>query len=36
VVSQKIDELTNAAQITRTAKEEVDTSILSNIGLLED
>ena len=36
VVSQKIDELTNAAEITRTAKEEVDTSILSNIGLLED
>jgi peptidyl-prolyl cis-trans isomerase C len=36
VVSQKIDELTNAAQIPRTAKEEVDTSILSNIGLLED
>lgn len=35
-VSQKIDELTNAADITRTAKEEVDTSVLSNIGLLED
>ncbi|WP_439521580.1 peptidylprolyl isomerase [Marivita sp.] len=35
-VSQKIDELTNAADITRTAKEEVDTSILSNIDLLEE
>lgn len=35
-VSQKIDELTNAAAVTRTAKEEVDTSVLSNIGLLED
>lgn len=35
-VSQKIDELTNAADVTRTAKEEVDTSVLSNIGLLED
>jgi peptidyl-prolyl cis-trans isomerase C len=35
-VTQKIDELTNAAEVTRTAKEEVDTSVLSNIGLLED
>ncbi len=35
-VTQKIDELTDAATVTRTAKEEVDTSVLSNIGLLED
>ncbi|MBM2321648.1 MULTISPECIES: peptidylprolyl isomerase [Marivita] len=35
-VTQKIDELTNAAEVTRTAKEEVDTSVLSNIGLLEE
>ena len=35
-VTQKIDELTSAAEITRTAKEEVDTSVLSNIGLLEE
>jgi len=35
-VTQKIDELTSAAEVTRTAKEEVDTSVLSNIGLLED
>jgi peptidyl-prolyl cis-trans isomerase C len=35
-VTQKIDELTSAADVTRTTKEEVDTSVLSNIGLLED
>lgn len=35
-VTQKIDELTSAAEVTRTAKEEVDTSVLSNIGLLEE
>jgi peptidyl-prolyl cis-trans isomerase C len=35
-VTQKIEELTSAADVTRTAKEEVDTSVLSNIGLLED
>lgn len=35
-VSQKIDELTNAADVTRTAKEDVDTSVLGNLGLLED
>ncbi|MCR9110475.1 peptidylprolyl isomerase [Marivita sp. XM-24bin2] len=35
-VTQKIEELTNAADVTRTAKEEVDTSVLSNIGLLEE
>jgi peptidyl-prolyl cis-trans isomerase C len=36
VVSQKIEELTSAAEVTRTAKEDVDTSVLSNLGLLED
>lgn len=35
-VTQKIEELTSAADVSRTAKEEVDTSVLSNIGLLED
>ena len=35
-VTQKIEELTGAADVTRTAKEEVDTSVLSNIGLLEE
>ena len=35
-VTQKIDELTSAAEVTRTAKEEVDTSVLSTIGLLEE
>lgn len=35
-VTQKIEELTSAADVARTAKEEVDTSVLSNIGLLED
>ena len=35
-VTQKIEELTSAADVTRTAKEEVDTSVLSNIGLLEE
>lgn len=35
-VTQKIEELTGAAEVTRTTKEEVDTSVLSNIGLLED
>lgn len=35
-VSQRIDELTASADVTRTAKEEVDTSVLSNLGLLEE
>lgn len=35
-VSQRIDELTNAAEISRTPGEEVDTSVLSNLGLLEE
>lgn len=35
-VTQKIEELTSGADVTRTAKEEVDTSVLSNLGLLED
>lgn len=35
-VSQRIDELTASADVTRKAKEEVDTSVLSNLGLLEE
>ncbi|MFA8384928.1 MAG: peptidylprolyl isomerase [Pelagibaca sp.] len=35
-VSQRIEELTASADVTRTAKEEVDTSVLSNLGLLEE
>lgn len=35
-VGQQIDDLTQAADITRTAKEDVDTSVLSNLDLLED
>ncbi|WP_439123682.1 peptidylprolyl isomerase [Marivita sp.] len=36
VVTQKIEDLTKAADVSRTAKEEVDTSVLSNLGLLEE
>ncbi|OSQ53286.1 peptidylprolyl isomerase [Marivita geojedonensis] len=35
-VTQKIAELTGTADVTRTAKEEVDTSVLSNLDLLEE
>lgn len=35
-VTQEIDELTSSADVSRTAKEDVDTSVLSNIGLLEE
>lgn len=35
-VGQQIDALTQAATITRTAKEDVDTSVLSNLDLIED
>jgi peptidyl-prolyl cis-trans isomerase C len=36
VVAGKIQELTSNADVTRTAKEEVDTSVLSNLDLLEE
>lgn len=36
VVASKIQELTSNADVTRTAKEEVDTSVLSNLDLLEE
>jgi peptidyl-prolyl cis-trans isomerase C len=36
VVASKIQELTSDADVTRTAKEEVDTSVLSNLDLLEE
>lgn len=35
-VTSKIDELTTAAEISRTSGEEVDTSVLSNLDLLEE
>ncbi|WP_299787498.1 peptidylprolyl isomerase [uncultured Marivita sp.] len=35
-VTRKIDELTTAADISRTSGEEVDTSVLSNLDLLEE
>lgn len=35
-VSEQIDALTSTATITRTAKEDVDPSVLSNLDLLED
>lgn len=35
-VGQQIDALTKSATITRTDKEEIDTSVLSNLDLLED
>ena len=35
-VTQRIEELTNSADVSRTAKEEVDTSVLSNLELLEE
>ncbi len=36
VVAQKIDELVGTANVTRTEKEKIDTSILSKIDLLEN
>jgi len=36
LVASKIQELTSNADVTRTAKEEVDTSVLSNLELLEE
>ncbi|MBO9465963.1 peptidylprolyl isomerase [Tropicibacter sp. R15_0] len=36
MVTKKIEELVNAANVTRTKKEDVDTSILSNLDLLEN
>ena len=35
-VARRIDELTSGAEITRTAKDDVDVSVLSNIGLLQE
>lgn len=35
-VTRHLEELTDAAEVTRTAKEEIDTSVLSNLNLLED
>lgn len=35
-VADRIDALTNAAEVTRTPTEEIDTSVLSNLTLLED
>ena len=36
VVVDRIEELTEAAEITRTAKEDVDVSIIDNLELLEE
>jgi len=36
VVTQTIEDLTSSADVTRTGPEEVDTSVLSNLDLLED
>ena len=36
VVGDRIEELTEAAEITRTAKEDVDVSIIDNLELLEE
>ena len=35
-VTQRIEELTAEADVSRTAKEDIDTSVLSNIELLEE
>ncbi|MCL3881422.1 peptidylprolyl isomerase [Marivita sp. GX14005] len=35
-VAQRIDELVQQAEVTRTSKEDVDTSVLSDLDLLED